>query len=121
MKLLRMFWSDFYYPLDFIVLDNQSTDNRVPIILGRSFLATAKAHIDCASRTMTLAFENLTVEVNVFNLMRQQDDLSMVENVCIINSSVSYFFDELFPMDLLTPLLDLSTINVALSPPSTNE
>jgi len=53
--------------------------------------------------------------------MRQQDDLSMVKNVRMIDSSVSYFFDESFPMDLLTPLPDLSTINVALSPPSTND
>jgi len=49
--------SDFYYPADFIVLDTQSIDNRVLIILGRPFLATAKAHIDCANGTMTLALK----------------------------------------------------------------
>ena len=50
----------------------QSTDNRLSIIFGRPFLTIAKARIDRANGTMTLAFGNLTVEVNVFNLMRQQ-------------------------------------------------
>jgi len=45
----------------------------------------------------------------------------MVENVCMIHYSVSYFFNESFPMDPLTPLLDLCTIDIALSPPSTND
>jgi len=52
--------------------------------------------------------------------MCPQDDLSMVEDVCKIDSYVSYFFDESFPMDPLTPLLDLSTIDIALAPPYTN-
>jgi len=53
--------------------------------------------------------------------MHKQDDFRMVEDVCMIDCFVSYFFDELFPMDPITPLLDLSTIDVALSPPSTND
>jgi len=61
--------SDFYYLVDFIVLDTQSTNNCAPIILGRPLLATVKAHIDCANGKMTLTFENLTVKVNIFNLM----------------------------------------------------
>ena len=102
---------NFYYPVDFIVLDTLSTDNRVPIILGRPFLATAKAHIGCTNGAMTLAFGNLIAEVNVFNFLHQQDDLSVVEDVCMIDGSISYFFDESFPMDPLTSLLDLSTVD----------
>lgn len=56
----------------------QSTDNRLSIIFWRPFLAIAKARIDRANGTMTLAFGNLTAEVNVFNLMRQQEDLRPV-------------------------------------------
>ena len=40
----------FYYPVDFVVLDTEpmaSGPNHVPIILGRPFLATANAIINC--------------------------------------------------------------------------
>ena len=40
----------FYYPVDFVVLDTEpiaSEPNHVPIILGRPFLATANAIINC--------------------------------------------------------------------------
>ena len=40
----------FYYPVDFVVLDTEpiaSEPNHVPIILGRTFLATANAIIIC--------------------------------------------------------------------------
>jgi hypothetical protein len=35
----------FVFPVDFMVLDMEA-DNRVPLILGRPFLNTAKALID---------------------------------------------------------------------------
>ena len=40
----------FYYPVDFVVLDTKpiaSGPNHVPIILGRPFLATYNAIINC--------------------------------------------------------------------------
>ena len=40
----------FYYPVDFVVLDTEPAAagaNYVPIILGRSFLATSNAIINC--------------------------------------------------------------------------
>ena len=40
----------FYYPVDFVLLDTEpiaSEPNHVPIILGRPFLATANAIINC--------------------------------------------------------------------------
>ena len=45
----------FYYPVDFVVLDTEPIENRpnhVPIILGRPFLATADAIIDCRNGVM---------------------------------------------------------------------
>ena len=36
---------DFLVPVDFVVLDME-IDKKVPLILGRPFLNTAKAHID---------------------------------------------------------------------------
>ena len=61
----------FYYPVDFVVLDTEpiaSEPNHVPIILGRPFLATANAIINCRNGVMQLTFGNMTLELNNFHL-----------------------------------------------------
>ena len=59
----------FHYPVDFVVLDTEpiaSEPNHVPIILGRPFLATANAIINCRNGVMQLTFGNMTLELNIF-------------------------------------------------------
>ena len=61
----------FYYPVDFVVLDIEpiaNGPNHVPIILGRPFLATANAIINCRNGVMQLTFGNMTLELNIFHL-----------------------------------------------------
>ena len=61
----------FYYPVDFVVLDTEPIENEpnhVPIILGRPFLATANAVINCRNGVMQLTFGNMTLELNIFHL-----------------------------------------------------
>ena len=61
----------FYYPVDFVVLDTEpivSGPNHVLIILGRPFLATANAIINCRNGVMQLTFGNMTLELNIFHL-----------------------------------------------------
>ena len=61
----------FYYSVDFVVLDTEpiaSGPNHVPIILGRPFLATANAIINCRNGVMQLTFGNMTLELNIFHL-----------------------------------------------------
>ena len=58
----------FYYPLDFIGLDTEPIaigPNHVPIILGRPFLATSNAIINCRNGVMQLTFGNMTPELNI--------------------------------------------------------
>nr|GEX29254.1 hypothetical protein [Tanacetum cinerariifolium] len=43
----------FFLPIDFIILD-MPEDSRVPIVLGRPFLATARAMIDMFNKKITL-------------------------------------------------------------------
>ncbi|RVW97604.1 hypothetical protein CK203_046476 [Vitis vinifera] len=60
---------NFYYPVDFVVLDTTQLSketNYVPIILGRPFLATSNAIINCRNGLMQLTFGNMTLELNIF-------------------------------------------------------
>ena len=61
----------FYYLVDFVVLDAEPIaigPNHVPIILGRPFLATSNAIINCQNGVMQLTFGNMTLELNIFHL-----------------------------------------------------
>ena len=65
----------FYYPVHFVVLDTEpiaNEPNHVPIILGRPFLATANAIINCWNGVMQLTFGNMTLELNIFHLNKKQ-------------------------------------------------
>ena len=81
----------FYYPVDFVVLDTESVavgTNHVPIILGRPFLATSNAIINCRNGVMQLTFGNMTLELNIFHLSKrhmhsEEDDC---EEVCLIDA-----------------------------------
>ncbi|XP_043725713.1 uncharacterized protein LOC122672283 [Telopea speciosissima] len=59
---------DLYFPVDFLVLDMESTSAKLPpIILGHPFLATANACINCRSGAMDISFGNKKLRLNIFN------------------------------------------------------
>ncbi len=67
----------FYFPVDFIVLDTHPASNsqsQIPVILGRPFLATSNALINCRNGVMKLSFGNMTLELNIFNVCKQPND-----------------------------------------------
>jgi hypothetical protein len=66
----------FIYPMDFIVLDTQPVEacNSFPVILGRSFLTTSNALINCRNGLIKLSFRNMTLEINIFNICKQPKD-----------------------------------------------
>ena len=81
----------FYYLVDFVVLDTEpiaSGPNHVPIILGRPFLATSNAIINCRNGVMQLTFGNMTLELNIFHLSNKhklaEDDKQGFDEVCSI-------------------------------------
>ena len=82
----------FYYPVDFVVLDTDPIVkgiNHVPIILGRPFLATSNAIINCRNGVMQLTFGNMTLELNIFHSGKKQihsEDNQEQEEVCIIDT-----------------------------------
>ena len=61
----------FYYQVDFVVLDTELVEegiDQVPIVLGRPFLATSTAIINCQNGVMLLTFGTMTLELNIFHL-----------------------------------------------------
>ena len=97
----------FYYPLDFVVLDIEPVAvgaNYALIILGRPFLATSNAVINCQNGVMQLTFGNMTLELNIFHLskmhMHQQEDDN--EEVCAIEAILEEQANELLMQEVLT-------------------
>ncbi|XP_058216596.1 uncharacterized protein LOC131327445 [Rhododendron vialii] len=85
----------FYFLVDFIVLDTQPVQNsngQIPVILGRPFLATSNALINCRNGVMKLSFGNMTVELNIFNTSKQPLDEDEVSAVCMIDTLVENTF-----------------------------
>ncbi|XP_076942486.1 uncharacterized protein LOC143612366 [Bidens hawaiensis] len=60
---------DFYYSVDFLVLDYVTVDpKRQPnVILGRPFLATTNALINCRTGVVDMDFGNKNLRLNVFS------------------------------------------------------
>ena len=97
----------FYYPVDCVVLDTEPVAvgaNHVPIILGRPFLATSNAIINCRNGVMQLNFGNMTLELNIFHLskkhMHQQEDDN--EEVCAIEAILEEQANELLLQDVFS-------------------
>ncbi|XP_022031040.1 uncharacterized protein LOC110931980 [Helianthus annuus] len=59
---------DCYYPVDFLVVDYVGCvgDTQPIVILGRPFLATANAIINCATGTVSMKFGDRELKLNVF-------------------------------------------------------
>ena len=84
----------FYYPVDFVVLNTELIaigSNHVPIILGRPFLATSNAIINCRNGVMQLTFGNIILELNIFHLSNKhkpmEDEGQEFDEVCSIGPS----------------------------------
>ena len=86
---------NFYYPVGFVVLDTEPIavgPNHVQIILGRPFLATYNAIINCRNGVMQLTFGNMTLELNIFHLSNKHKPEKVegqeFDEVCSIGPSV---------------------------------
>ena len=81
----------FCYSVDFLVLDTEPVavgTNYVPIILGRPFLTTSNAIINCRNGFMQLTFGNMTLELNIFHLSKKHMHVveEGPEEVCLIET-----------------------------------
>ena len=97
----------FYYPVDFVVLDIEPVavgPNHVPIILGRPFLATSNAVINCRNGVMQLTFGNMTLELNIFHLGKSHmhSKGGDFEEVCILDAILEEQANQQQVQDILT-------------------
>ncbi|XP_016443741.1 uncharacterized protein LOC107769074 [Nicotiana tabacum] len=76
----------FVFPADFVILDCQ-VDEEISIILGRPFLATGRALIDCETGELKIRLNDEEVIFNVQQSMRRPSEYvncSLVEAVYVI-------------------------------------
>lgn len=67
----------------------QDSKQHIPVILGRLFLVTSNAIINCRNGIIKLSFGNMTIELNVFNICKQPvlneevTDVDMIETLVV--------------------------------------
>ena len=89
---------NFYYPVNFIVLDTQQVEtgtSLIPIILGRPFLARTNVQINVRNGLMKLTFGEMTAKINIYNLLAQLDleDDKDICDVDLIETFTQYYFE----------------------------
>ena len=103
---------DVILKVNFMVLDTElvrDLSNHSLVILGRPFLTTVNAVIRCRNGVMTLSFENMTAELNVFHTSSQPHVMDDHKEVNIIDVSVSHTFEESCyedPLEKCLPILE---------------
>nr|GEW21911.1 reverse transcriptase domain-containing protein [Tanacetum cinerariifolium] len=89
----------FTFPADFVIFDYES-DPRVPLILGRPFLRSARALIDVHGKEMILrdGDERLTLnmrhDTSSYSNQPQKESINLIN---VFNNSSEDFLEDLFP------------------------
>ncbi|XP_061360394.1 uncharacterized protein LOC133304373, partial [Gastrolobium bilobum] len=94
----------FIFPADFVILDMQE-DAEIPLLLGRPFLATARAMIDVEQGKLMLRVNDETVTIDVLESMKHPSDGGDCFKVDVINDAVLDTVDE-----ILQPLMELESL-----------
>ena len=100
--------------MDFDVLDTEPVLNastQIYVILGRLFLATSNALINCRSGVMKISLGNMTVELNIFHISKQVLNNEDICEVDMIESLVHDTFLQLSYEDPLEACLNLFCCN----------
>ncbi|XP_070013807.1 uncharacterized protein [Nicotiana sylvestris] len=76
----------FVFPADFVILDCR-VDKEIPIILGRPFLTTWRALIDCETRELKMRLNDEEITFNVQKYMRRPSEFancSLIDAVDVV-------------------------------------
>ncbi|GJW78004.1 reverse transcriptase domain-containing protein [Tanacetum coccineum] len=83
----------FYFPADFVVVD-YDVDPRVPLILGRPFLRTARALIDVYGEELTLRVDDEAITFKVRQTSRYSRSYKTVNQVNVIDVACEEYAQE---------------------------
>ncbi|GKC36330.1 reverse transcriptase domain-containing protein [Tanacetum coccineum] len=114
----------FIFPADFVVID-YVVDPRVPLILGRPFLRTARALIDVHGEQMTLRHDDQSVTFKVgdtrtfsYNIVESINRVDVIDMACEEYSQEVLGFSDVITSGNPTPYYDpiVSTSSSTLTP-----
>ncbi|GKB39052.1 reverse transcriptase domain-containing protein, partial [Tanacetum coccineum] len=114
----------FYFPADFVVVDYDA-DPRVPLILGRPFLRTARALIDVHGEKMTLRHDDQSVTFKVgdtkkfsYNAIESVNKVDFIDITCEEYSQEILGFSEILANENSTPSFEpiVDTTSPTLTP-----
>ena len=77
----------FIFPADFIIL-NMEEDKKIPIVLGRSFLATSRALIDVQKGELRLRVQEEEVTFSVFNAIKYHHEIDNCFSIDVVEAIV---------------------------------
>ncbi|XP_031108596.1 uncharacterized protein LOC116013076 [Ipomoea triloba] len=91
------------FPVDFYVLkmNDDAIDQSTPILLGRTFMKTAKTKIDVDKGILSVEFNGEIAKFNISDAMKYPDDYHSLYHVDIIDSIVQDVFKDVFVENLL--------------------
>ena len=92
------------FPADFVILDFEE-DKKIPIILGRPFLATGRTLIDVQKGELTMRVQDQNVTFNVFNAMKFLTENEECLKVKLVDSVLTSELDQLLRSDALEKAL----------------
>ncbi|GJR60975.1 putative reverse transcriptase domain-containing protein [Tanacetum coccineum] len=95
----------FVFPVNFVVLDMKE-DRKIPIILGRPFLATAHAMIDVFNKKISFKVGDETITFDIEKSMRFPPlDDDTCHSVDMIDLSILDHVQEILPLEPFDSLL----------------
>ncbi|GKE61482.1 reverse transcriptase domain-containing protein [Tanacetum coccineum] len=83
----------FYFPADFVVVD-YDVDPRVPLILGRPFLRTARALIDVYGEELTLRVDDEAITFKVGQTLRDSRSNETINEINVIDVACEEYAQE---------------------------
>ncbi|KAL8092004.1 hypothetical protein AgCh_034328 [Apium graveolens] len=93
-----------FFPADFVILDFEE-DKKIPIILGRPFLATGRTLIDVQKGELTMRVQDQDVTFNVFKAKKFPTKDEECLKVDLIDSAVTSELDHMLMSDALEKAL----------------
>ncbi|XP_070023167.1 uncharacterized protein [Nicotiana sylvestris] len=101
----------FVFPIDFVILDCK-VDEKIPIILGRSFWATGRALIDCETGELKMRLNDEEITFNVQKSMRRPSEFANCSLIDAVDVIVE-IDDEMLTIEdpLVACLMNLEEVN----------